>query len=265
MKLCLRLKINLKQHKKFTILASFSILFTTYVFNKLFFIVLMMINSMKIQIGIIAFHFVEIQLSVLTLQFIFACLAVRERFKLLNDSLGFVELKISLNKVYLQFSCRIQLKTQKRITIAATTYYSEVQVDVFHNLCDLIHDINSTFTFPMIFMVFHFFFSNMLSYFNFFWSYQKDHENFNFVVMTEGSFLILNYIMHIFFAYSSCSLTDEASKTPVIVSKIVNNKFCDKFREKIFKKFLLQNQYRSLKLETLFFCINWRLLMTVSF
>jgi hypothetical protein len=104
----------------------------------------------------------------------------------------------------------------------------------------------------------------MLSLFNFYWTYTKDFNNLYFVVAVEGSFLVSSYILHMVFVNASCSLTHEASKTAVIISKIVNSKFCDKFRERIFKKFLLQNQYRSLKLETLFFTIDWKLLMTVS-
>jgi hypothetical protein len=105
----------------------------------------------------------------------------------------------------------------------------------------------------------------MLSAFNFYWAYTKDFGNFYFVVITEGTFLVSSLILQMVFVHSSCSLTQEASQTAVIISKIVNSKFCDKFRERIFKKFLLQIQYRSLKLETLFFNIDWRLLMTVSF
>jgi hypothetical protein len=117
----------------------------------------------------------------------------------------------------------------------------------------------------MAFLIFYFFFSNMLSWFNFYWAYTKEFENFFFVVITEGTFLFFNYMLQVFIVHSSCSLTQEASQTAVIIRKVVNSKFCDKFRERIFKKFLQQNQYRNLKLETLFFTIDWKLLMAVSF
>lgn len=116
----------------------------------------------------------------------------------------------------------------------------------------------------MIFVVLHFSFSNMLSCFNFFWTYKNDFENFYFVVATEGSFLLFYFSLQSLFIHSSCSLTDEASKTAVIVSKIINRKFLDNFSDQIFQKFLLQNQYRNLKLETLFFVIDWKLSLAVS-
>lgn len=141
----------------------------------------------------------------------------------------------------------------------------QLVVTTYHNLCNLIDSSNATLTFPLIFVVFHFFVANMLSLFNLFHAYFKNFENFYFVLLTEGSAVVCIYVGQALLMHSCCKLFEEASKTPVIISNILNVEVLDARCKKIFKNFLLQNQYRNLKLKTVFFDINWEFLLTVRF
>lgn len=136
-------------------------------------------------------------------------------------------------------------------------------VGLFHDLCDTLDIINSTFTFPLAFMILHFFFSGMITLFNHISSFEKDFNNLSFVIVTEGSWMLMNYVLLAMIIYSSSSTSHEARKTAVIISKIVNNTENNKRHEEVYTKFLLQNQYRNLNLQTPFFNINWQLLLTV--
>lgn len=65
-------------------------------------------------------------------------------------------------------------------------------------------------------------------------------------------------------AYAGSSTTQQAEEIAVIVSKIVNSSTCTGNDRKVFKNFLLQNQYRNLKFKNEFFVANWKLLLVVA-
>lgn len=138
-------------------------------------------------------------------------------------------------------------------------------IELFHQLCDTIDMINSTFIFPMIFIVFNCLVSNMFSCFNIIWTFTKDFENFDHLILNEIPFLFFIYFLQSICAYSSCSMSSEATETSTIVIKAMSNPKCDRSSQELFKNFLIQHQCRNLKLQTCFFTLNWKLLLTVSF
>lgn len=135
---------------------------------------------------------------------------------------------------------------------------------IFHDLSDVIEIINSCVTLPLVSLMLHFFIINLFSLFSLVWTFTIDFEQFPYVFMCDGTFVILNYIIQGIMAHASSSATKEAGRTSVIVSKIINSPYCTGNQRKVFKNFLIQNQYRNLKFQNMFFTINWKLLLAVS-
>lgn len=139
-----------------------------------------------------------------------------------------------------------------------------VIVMLYHDLCDAIAMINTTLTFPLIFVIFHFFVSNLFASFNHVWTFVQNFKNLVFVLTTDGSWLLYNYILQGIFIHSSVCTSREAKETAIIISKIVNSSDCDRSDRDVFRSFLMQNQYRNLELQTPIFTINWKLCLNVS-
>lgn len=141
---------------------------------------------------------------------------------------------------------------------------SKSAVELFHILCESIEIVNSTFTFPLVFVFFYLFIFNLFSTYNHVFIIFHALKHLDLLIATGGCTLVINYFLQSLLIHSSTSATKEAEETAVIVSQIINNETCTKAQLKIFKNFLVQIQYRNLKLQTLFFNIDWRLMMAVS-
>lgn len=123
--------------------------------------------------------------------------------------------------------------------------------------------MNSCTTFPLLLVVFNLFVSNLTAIFTMVWTL------FNvklllLVLTTDCLFVILNCVVQGMMAHAGSSTTQEAEEIAVIVSKIVNNPSCKESNRKVFKNFLVQNQYRKLEFQNEFFVINWKLLLAVT-
>ena len=125
--------------------------------------------------------------------------------------------------------------------------------------------INNCLTFPMIFVVFYHFISNMLSCFNIIAEYNEAEGKFWLVFFIEGIFVIANYLVLLICIHSCYCLSNEAEKALNIVSGLVDTKMCTAGTKKMLKSFLTQSQFRKFKLETCFFTLDWKLILAVSF
>lgn len=141
---------------------------------------------------------------------------------------------------------------------------SKLSVAFYHDLCDEVRIINSTFTFPLIFVTFYFFIFNLFSCYHHIWTVVIDSDYLPILFATDGFAVIFSFVLQSMLIHSGLSTSEELEETPVIISKIVNSHNCDKDDRKIFKNFLVQNQYRTTKLQTSLFVINWKLLLAVS-
>lgn len=143
-------------------------------------------------------------------------------------------------------------------------YEPAIVVSVYHDLCDAIETVNSTFTFPLNFAFFFYFFLNLFAIYNHIWTASSVTKNLGLVLMTDGPWVVFSIFFQSFMCYMSNKTTQEAEKTAVVVSKIINSSGCIKSHRKAFKVFLLQNHYRNLRFQTSFFTINWRMMLMVS-
>lgn len=137
-------------------------------------------------------------------------------------------------------------------------------VSIYHELCDAIELINESFTFPLNFTLFQYFIMNLFATFNVVWTALRQFNDLVFVLATDGTWILSHFIFQSFMVHLSSKTTREAERTAGIVGKIINTSECCKAHQNVFKKYLLQNQYRNFKLQTSFFTINWKLMLTVS-
>lgn len=137
-------------------------------------------------------------------------------------------------------------------------------VNLFHCLCDLIEMFNSCLSLSIVFVIVYLFLMSLFASYNHVWTFVNEREKFFFVVASDGTWIMFNFIFHSCFIHSCSRATHEANQTAIIVSKIINQNKCNRNHQEIFKSFLTQVQYRNLELQTIFFKINWKLLLTVN-
>lgn len=137
-------------------------------------------------------------------------------------------------------------------------------VETYHDLCDIIELVNSAFTFPMIFVVLNCFILNLFSFFTLVWYFVRDFQYFHYPIITDAPWIISNYLLQAILIHACCKTTSEAEKFPIIITNFINTANCNKFGKKVFKSFLIQNQYRNVKFRTVFSTIDWKLLLAVS-
>lgn len=152
------------------------------------------------------------------------------------------------------------------VNVIIKKYSSNPQtiVCLHQDLCDIIDLVNSTFTFPLMFMFVHTTFSFMITLFNYVKNLMTNPENFYFYSVFDGLWMLLDIFYDFVIIYSSVTAVEEVKKTAVITSRIVSTSCCSHEDKKVFKTFLLQNHYRNVNFETPFFIIHWNLLLTVN-
>lgn len=149
-------------------------------------------------------------------------------------------------------------------TVRHKHYNPAAIITIYYELCDAIELINDYFTFPLNFIIFQYFIMNLFATFNVVWTVSKRLNDLFFVISTDGTWVLASFIFQSFMVHISSKTTQEAERTAGIVGKIINTSECCKAHQNVFKKYLLQNQYRNFKLQTSFFTINWKLMLTVS-
>lgn len=137
-------------------------------------------------------------------------------------------------------------------------------MEIFHDLSDVIEVMNSCVTLPLVGLILHFFILNLFSLYNLVWTFMMDYKNFAIVVLTDATYVALNYIIQGIMAHASNSSTKKAQQISVTVSKIINNDSCTRGQCKVFKNFLTQSHYRNLNFQNNLFVINWKLIVTVK-
>jgi hypothetical protein len=103
----------------------------------------------------------------------------------------------------------------------------------------------------------------MISIYNHVFVFKNNFDAFGFVLINEGYWILNNLINHAVFIHASSSTTQEAEKTSIIIGKIMTKCGLNTTIRTVFKDFLAQNQNRRFKLETCFFVINWKLLLSI--
>jgi hypothetical protein len=198
----------------------------------------------------LSYGYVLLYLSLLILQFSFATMAIKSRFRVLNDNLRFTYQHISARRC-------------TAINIRAIGYSEQLPniiTDLYSNLCDSIDLVNDSFTFQLIPFAVYFLTANM------FGIYSIIRETFYrtplmvVAILMNTWWILLHTVIISIAVHSSYTATKCALRTPIIVSSIL--KSCKWRDEKCV--ILLEFQYRNVFFENEFFRIDWKLLFSVS-
>ena len=94
---------------------------------------------------------------------------------------------------------------------------------------------------------------------------RSDSSMFDFLLIANSMWIFIQYLIKLLMAYAGSSTTQEAEKTVVLVTKLIIQSDSNKELKTNLNYFLVQMQARKKSLETIFFIINWNLILTVSF
>lgn len=196
------------------------------------------------------FIIVEFYLYLFCMQFIAAALAIRERFMKLNNYL-LLCFNVPLTRIHV-INDRHQNQDTRIIT------------ELYFKLCECINQVNSIFTFPLIFVAVIILVSITFSIYELLREFTKDAGGFVLVVLIGDCAAIISEVLcMIFVVHSGSSTTNEAEKTLLLVTKIINQRSTSEVNKKSFQNFLIQVQYQNFKFENCFFTINWKLIAAV--
>lgn len=171
------------------------------------------------------------------LQFIYAALAVRERFKLLRKFLLVMNLKSKILK-YENFN--------------DVDHFEKL----FHKLCDVISLINFSMTFHLIFASTLATVSYLFGFYGTIFAFLTNDDAFG-VFIRDGLWSILQLIIIALMANYGSSTTSEGEKLKVEVSRILSTyNHQNEFRIRLKSCLDCFNQ-RNLKFTTIFFTIDW--------
>lgn len=105
--------------------------------------------------------------------------------------------------------------------------------------------------------------TNLFSVYSIVASVLKRTGNFDTILLADGSWFVMQFIILILICYAGASATETALNTKVILNQLVNAYDESDSIRKTMESFSTQIQSRNLNLQTTFFNINWQLLLSV--
>lgn len=187
-----------------------------------------------------------------TAQFACAALALRERFKLVNEYMK-------------NFTAQTQAFDKQIVMVSSENFNLKRFSDLYNDLCDAISMINSTFTGQLIIVM-----TNMLLV-DIFGAYgilreflSHSYNRLKFLILCNSIWIALQYAVKFLMAQSGSSTTAEAEMSLVIITRVIENAKDDKLKTDL-NLLLNQMQGRNKKIENVFFVINYKLILAVSF
>jgi len=230
----LNIQPDFDQHKRFVTKVTTCTAIVTCLFTS----VDPILNLLRGQISMneISYSYLQFYISAYILQFIFACLAIRVRFKELNRFVMEQDMDAT----------NVQMMTK-----------------LFHELCDGIELINGTFTLQLLPIMAYFMTTNIFSAYATLREIKNVNFDWNFFIFT-GGYLVFQYFAKIVVVHIAYSTTAEAEKFTVVTCKAINDlKIKEEVRHGL-EKLLTQQKYRNFKLQNVMFNIDWKLLVIVS-
>jgi hypothetical protein len=180
-----------------------------------------------------------------------AALAVRERFKILNDNLS----SFLGNKI----------KTNKCVIVIPKSFDLKLLSALYNDLCDLIQLINSAFTVPLIFVTLCIVSTDVFAAYGILREYQiGSNKLFVFLLIGNSSWISIQYAIKIFLVNAGSSTTNEAERTLVLVLKSLGTLDSFDYDKNDLKSLLIILRSRKKNLENVFFTLDWKLILTVS-
>jgi len=232
----LNIQSDFNQHKGFVI----KVTTCTAIVTCLFTIADPILNLLRGQISLngMSYAYLQLYISAFILQFVFACLAIRMRFRELNRFVMQIDQDLDATNV-------------------------QMMTKLFHELCDGIKLINRTFTLQLIPIIANYMTTNIFSAYTVLRQIKNVNFDRNFLIFT-GAYLVFQYFAKIVVVHVGYSTTAEAEKFTVVTCKAINDlKTKEEVRLEL-KNLLYQQKYRNFKIQNVMFNIDWKLLVVVS-
>jgi len=135
--------------------------------------------------------------------------------------------------------------------------------ELYHILCDAIEVANSTFTTPLTFIVINFLLTNIFALYGGLREVLLETNIAGLAMISNLSHISIQNAINVLMIYAGSVTTNEAEETNAIISKIIASNQRNKTLLSNCHDFL-QIRNRNVKLQNIFFTINWKLLLAVS-
>lgn len=192
-----------------------------------------------------SFDYTLLFMCIYVLQFVFAGLAINERFKMLNK--------------YLRISFGYHTGKALQQEIANLNMFGKA----YQDLCDGIELINNTFTFHLIPVMINAIIIKTVTSYGILWEYVTHSEALLFIVLQNGAWLTMQFGFQILIAYVGSSVTKNAKLTLVTIARVLNDYELSEKTATQLQNLIARINVRNLNLQNEFFIINWKLLVYV--
>jgi len=206
----------------------------------------------------LVYGYLMLYLCLFMLQFVFAVAALKQRFQQLNDNL-----QLSLSNASATAFIVCQQRRWKCQQPNADEMLPKLIGNLFSILCDGIDLVNTTFTLQLIPFVVYYLSTNMLGIYSMLRELFHGSSSLLTAMGTNFWWNLLNTSLAVLPLHAGSAASRVAQQTPIVVAAIVRSQPRNCGR-KVLKAFLMEIQFRKLHFENEFFCIDWKLLFSVS-
>lgn len=211
-----------------------------------------------------------------TCQFALTALTLKERFKMINEYLerfeaNFFLCSLILVMFYLNIFQRFSLR-QKNVIVQvrqdSSTFNLKLFSELYHDLCDLIEDVNSTFTNQLIVVLMNLLLTDVFNIYGVLREVKSkapsSSERLCFLMVFNVYWLSIQYAVQTFVVFCGETTTNEAERALVLVTNAYSNVESDVNLKNDLNSLLIQMKFRKKVFKNVFFRINFNLILTVS-
>lgn len=180
-----------------------------------------------------------------------AALALKERFKLLNEYLK--GLTVTLDE------------RNKIILSKQETFNLELFSALYNDLCDAIAIANSTFTNQIVIVIINLLLTDVLTAYGWLREFMSRTHLLMFLSFLNFMWISCEYAIKAMIAHSGSSTTNEAENSLVLLTRVIENLKSNEKMKADMNLLLTQMRYRNKKLQNIVFTIDWKLVLAVSF
>lgn len=138
----------------------------------------------------------------------------------------------------------------------------ELFSELYDELCDLIEMVNQTFTSQLIFVMTEFMSIEIFGGYGILREALSSSRKY-FLIVGNVAWIIFQYPVKFFMASAGSSTTNEAEKSVVLITKLINRaRYDDSLRSRL-NNLLIQLQCRNKKLSNVFFTVNYNVILVV--
>ncbi|KAG5679297.1 hypothetical protein PVAND_008875 [Polypedilum vanderplanki] len=193
----------------------------------------------------------------------------------------------SIRERFAALNCLIKYERGVVITVYEKTFDSKLFVQIFHQLSDLIHHVNSIFTFHSVPLTLNMLLIDIFGFYgivrdssivaskstndlDFVFFFNSDYKDYSvafriYTISSNFFYSLMQFMLKVFAAHVGHTLACEIEKTKVIMAKYMNDKSTQhpiRFR---FLSALMQFETRkNLHLQNSFFIIDWNIVLTTT-